>query len=71
MQNKNVSVNGRKREANTIEHKRQEKRTGTFCSETKSTFHYRIEIQFDYWIIHFMNGLLNRQNKSFFHSWIY
>ena len=68
---KNVSVNGTKREANTIEHKRQEKRTGTFCSETKSTFHYWIEIQFDYWIIHFMNGLLNWQNKSFFHSWIY
>ena len=25
-----------------------------------------IEAQFDCWIIHFMNGLLNQQTKSFF-----
>ena len=32
---------------------------------------YWIKVQFDYWIIHFMNGLLNQQTKSFFHSRIY
>ena len=32
----------------------------------ESTFDYRIEAKYDYWIVHFMNGLLNQQTKSFF-----
>ena len=32
----------------------------------ESTFDYGIEAKYDFWIIHFMNGLLNQQTKSFF-----
>ena len=32
----------------------------------KSTFDYWIEAEYEYWIVHFMNGLLNQQTKSFF-----
>ena len=32
----------------------------------ESTFDYRIEAKYYYWIVHFMNGLLNQQTKSFF-----
>ena len=32
----------------------------------ESTFDYGIEAKYDYWIVHFMNGLLNQQTKSFF-----
>ena len=32
----------------------------------ESTFDYGIEAKFEYWIVHFINGLLNQQNKSFF-----
>ena len=31
----------------------------------ESTFDYGIEAKYDYWIVHFMNGLLNQQTKSF------
>ena len=31
----------------------------------ESTFDYRIEAEYEYWIVHFMNGLLNQQTKSF------
>ena len=34
----------------------------------ESTFDYRIEAEYEYWIVHFMNGLLNQQMKSFFHN---
>ena len=33
----------------------------------ESTFDYGIEAKYDYWIVHFMNGLLNQQTKSFSH----
>ena len=33
----------------------------------ESTFDYGIEAKYEYWIVHFMNGLLNQQTKSFFH----
>ena len=33
----------------------------------KSTFNYWIEAEYEYLIVHFMNGLLNQQTKSFFH----
>ena len=29
-------------------------------------FDYGIEAKYEYWIVHFMNGLLNQQTKSFF-----
>ena len=32
----------------------------------KSTFDYGIEAKYEYWIVHFMNGLLSQQTKSFF-----
>ena len=32
----------------------------------ESTFDYGIEAKYDYWIVHFMNGLLNQQTKSVF-----
>ena len=32
----------------------------------ESTFDYGIEAEYEYWIVHFMNGLLNQQMKSFF-----
>ena len=32
----------------------------------ESTFDYGIEAKYDCWIVHFMNGLLNQQTKSFF-----
>ena len=32
----------------------------------ESTFDYGIEAKYDYLIVHFMNGLLNQQTKSFF-----
>ena len=32
----------------------------------ESTFDYRIEAKYYYWIVHFMNGLLNQQTKSQF-----
>ena len=32
----------------------------------KSTFDYGIEDKYEYWIVHFMNRLLNQQTKSFF-----
>ena len=32
----------------------------------ESTFDYGIEAKYEYWIVHFMNGLLNQQMKSFF-----
>ena len=32
----------------------------------ESTFDYWIEAEYEYWIINFMNGLLNQQTKSFF-----
>ena len=31
----------------------------------ESTFHYLIEAEYEYRIVHFMNGLLNQQTKSF------
>ena len=31
----------------------------------ESTFDYGIEAKYDCWIVHFMNGLLNQQTKSF------
>ena len=31
----------------------------------ESTFDYGIEAKYEYWIVHFMNGLLNQQTKSF------
>ena len=31
----------------------------------ESTFDYGIEAKYDYWIVHFMNGLSNQQTKSF------
>ena len=31
----------------------------------ESTFDYWIETEYEYWIVHFMNGLLNEQTKSF------
>ena len=31
-----------------------------------STFDYGIEAKYEYWIVHFMNGLLSQQTKSFF-----
>ena len=30
----------------------------------ESTFHYLIEAEYEYRIVHFMNGLLNQQTKS-------
>ena len=33
----------------------------------ESTFDYWIETEYEYWIVHFMNGLLNEQTKSFSH----
>ena len=32
----------------------------------ESTFDYGIEAKYEYWIVHFMNGLLSQQTKSFF-----
>ena len=32
----------------------------------ESTFDYWIKAEYEYWIVHFMNGLLNQQTKSFF-----
>ena len=32
----------------------------------ESTFDYGIKAKYEYWIVHFMNGLLNQQTKSFF-----
>ena len=32
----------------------------------ESTFDYGIEAKYEYWIVHFMNGLLNQRTKSFF-----
>ena len=32
----------------------------------ESTFGYGIEAKYEYWIVHFMNGLLSQQTKSFF-----
>ena len=32
----------------------------------ESTFDYGIEAKYEYLIVHFMNGLLNQQTKSFF-----
>ena len=31
-----------------------------------STFDYGIEAKYEYWIVDFINGLLNQQTKSFF-----
>ena len=33
----------------------------------ESTFDYWIETEYKYWIVHFMNGFLNEQTKSFSH----
>ena len=30
----------------------------------ESTFDYGIEAKYEYWIVHFMNGLLNQQNNE-------
>ena len=32
----------------------------------ESTFDYGIEGKYEHWIVHFMNGLLSQQTKSFF-----
>ena len=32
----------------------------------KSTFDYGIEAKYEYWIVHFVNGLLSQKTKSFF-----
>ena len=32
----------------------------------ESTFDDGIEAKYEYWIVHFMDGLLNKQMKSFF-----
>ena len=32
----------------------------------ESPSNYGIEAKYEYWIVHFMNGLLNQQTKSFF-----
>ena len=32
----------------------------------ESTFDYGIEAKYEYWTVHFMNGLLNQRTKSFF-----
>ena len=32
-------------------------------TEIESTFDYVIEAKYEYWIVHFMNGLLNQQTK--------
>ena len=32
----------------------------------ESTVDYGIEAKYEYWILHFMNGLLNQQTKTFF-----
>ena len=32
----------------------------------ESTFDYGIEAKYEYWIVHFTNGLLSQQTKSFF-----
>ena len=37
-----------------------------FQKTVESTFDYGIEAKYEYLIIHFMNGLLNQQTKSFF-----
>ena len=66
---KNEIVNGRKREANMIDHNRQKKKEQVDFVH-KPNQHLLIESRpnlFDYWIVHFMNGLLNRETKSFFH----
>ena len=34
----------------------------------ESTFDYGIDAKYEYWIVQFMNGLLNQQTKSFFHQ---
>ena len=31
----------------------------------ESTFDYGIEAKYEYWIVHFMNGLLNQQTNNF------
>ena len=31
----------------------------------ESTFDYGIEAKYEYWIVHFMNGLLNQQTNHF------
>ena len=36
----------------------------------ESTFDYGIDAKYEYWIVQFMNGLLNQQKKSFFHEFI-
>ena len=33
----------------------------------ESSFDYWIKTEYEYWIVHFMNGLLNEQTKSFSH----
>ena len=37
----------------------------------ESTFDYGIKAKYDYWIVHFRNGLLNQQTKSFFRECIH
>ena len=37
----------------------------------ESTFNYWIKAEYEYLIVHFMNGLLNQQTKSFFYEWIH
>ena len=32
----------------------------------ESTFDYGMDAKYDYWIVHFMNGLLNQQNEIIF-----
>ena len=37
-----------------------------FKTVIESTFNYGIEAKYEYWIVLFMNGLLNQQTKSLF-----
>ena len=35
-------------------------------TEMESTFDYGIEAKYEYWMVHFMNGLLSQKKNSFF-----
>ena len=46
--------------------KRRKERVVFQKTVIEPTFDYGIEAKYEYWIVHFMNGLLNQQTKSFF-----
>ena len=61
-----MDLNFRTRPVSTLR-KKEEKKSLVFQKTViESTFDYGIAANFEYWIVNFMNGLLNEQTKSVF-----